>query len=118
MILTEFRYKYPDIVTRAIFSALLKTYAQYEMDKEDSLLGLAAAIYQMATTQADTRVWNSLPKEFQVARIPMPKDRKLTLLAANAPINVTISPNAKDAIIYVRIPVAAAKPGYAVINFK
>lgn len=118
VILTEFRYKYPDILTRAVFSALLKTYAQYEMQKQDSLLGLAATIYQMATTQADTRVWSSLPKEFQVARIPMPKDRRVTLRAGTAPINVTISPNAKDAIIYVRIPVAAAKPAYAVINFK
>jgi len=119
VILTEFRYKYPDIVTRAIFSALLKTYMQYEMNKQGgSLLGLAASIYQMATTMADTRVWASLPKEFQVARIPMPKDRRLTLHAGAQKIEAAIDPGAKNAIVYVRLPVATAKPGFAVINFK
>ena len=118
VIMTEFRYKYPDIVTRAVFSALLKTYMQYEMNKQDSLLGLAASIYQMATTQADTRVWSSLPKEFQVARIPMPADRRVVLHAGPHRLETTIDPNAKNAIIYVRLPVATAKPAFAVINFK
>ncbi len=118
VILTEFRYKYPDIVARAVFSALFKTYLQYRMGKEDSLLGLAASIYQMATTRADTRVWGSLPKEFQVARIRMPEDRLVVLHAGSRRIRVKIDPEAKDAIIYVRIPAATAKPAYGVINFK
>ncbi len=119
VILTEFRYKYPDIVTRAIFSALIKSFMQYQMSQQGGeLLGLLGAVYQMATTQADTRVWASLPKVFQVARVKMPSDRLLELHVGAHRLAAKIDPQAKDAIIYVRLPVAGAKPAYAVINFK
>ncbi|RLA70522.1 MAG: hypothetical protein DRG24_06775 [Epsilonproteobacteria bacterium] len=117
VILTEFQYEYPDIVARAIFSTLIKTALQYELEKQNSYLGLAAALFQMASTQADTRTWKSLPKEFQVARVRMPSDHKLMLRSGMHNISIEIAPNANHAIIYVRIPTAMSNPSYAVINF-
>ncbi len=117
VILSEFGYVYPEIVTRAVFSALIKTYFQYRMNKKDSYAGLAAAIFQMATTRADTRTWTSLPKEFQVARVKMPSDHKLSLHSGVQKIEVKINPNAKQAIVYVKISTATSIPSYSVIYF-
>jgi hypothetical protein len=117
VILTEFHYSYPDIVTRAVFSALIKTAMQYELGKQNSYAGLAAALFQMASTQADTRTWRSIPKEFQVTRVKMPRDHKLTLHSGLHNMEVEIDRNAKHAIIYVRIPTARSRPSYSVINF-
>ncbi|OQX57189.1 MAG: hypothetical protein B5M52_07910 [Helicobacteraceae bacterium 4484_230] len=117
VILTEFHYTYPDIVTRAVFSALIKTAMQYELGKQNSYAGFAAALFQMASTQADTRTWRSIPKEFQVARVKMPANHKLLLRSGMHNIEAEINRNAKHAIIYVRIPTANSRPSYTVINF-
>jgi hypothetical protein len=37
----------------------------------------------MAVNIADERTWTTLPKEFQVARIPTPADRRIDLTAPN-----------------------------------
>jgi len=117
VILTEFHYSYPDIVTRAVFSALIKTAMQYELGRQNSYAGLAAALFQMASTQADTRTWRSTPKEFQIARVKMPAGHKLLLRSGVHNIEAEIDSNAKHAIIYVRIPTAGSRPSYTVINF-
>ena len=117
VILTEFHYSYGDIVTRAVFSTLIKTALQYQLNQQNSYLGLAAALFQMGTTMADTRTWTSIPKEFQVTRVTMPEDHKLLLRSGTHNMNVEIDRNAKHAIIYVRIPTARSLPSYTVINF-
>jgi hypothetical protein len=35
--------------------------------------------YQIAMNVADTRTWTTLPKEFQVCKVPVPADRKIVL---------------------------------------
>jgi len=117
VIMTEFDYSYKDIVIRAVFSAVLKTYAQYEAKNQNGYLGLATAIFQSATTRADTRVWNTIPKDFQIAKIEMPKDRKLVLQAGNQNIDVEVAKDAKNSIIHVKLPTVLSKPSVSVINF-
>jgi len=117
VIMTEFDYSYKDIVIRAVFSAILKTYVQYEAKNQNSYLGIATAIFQAGTTRTDTRVWNTIPKDFQIAKVPMPKDRKLVLQAGDANIDVEVGENAKNSIIYVKLPTALSKPSVSVINF-
>ena len=52
-----------------------------------SIFGLVAqvstAIYQGAVNIADTRTWTTLPKEFQICRLPTPADGKLELSTPN-----------------------------------
>jgi len=117
VILTEFKYSYSDILTRAVFSTMLKTYAQYEAEKKEDYIGFATTVFQLLTTRSDLRVWNSMPKDFQIARVKMPSDGKLLLKAGVHNIDVTIDSNAKDSIVYVRIPTAKSKPGFSIINF-
>ena len=118
VIKTEFKYQYKYIVARAVMSTILKTTAQYAMNKNfGGWAGIGAAILQMATTQADTRIWSTVGKEFQVTRVKMPHSRKLVLKAGVQSIDVTLGKNAKHSIVYVRIPTANSMPSVSVINF-
>ncbi len=117
VIQTEFNYIYNDILTRAIFSAILKTYAQYRAGEENPYLGLATAVFQLLTNRADIRSWNTLAKDFQVARVKIPQSNKLLLKTGVYNIDVDIDKDAKHAIVYVRIPKATSKPSVNVINF-
>lgn len=83
----DFKNEFPTIVTKTMVSTITKAVAAYAVNEaanqQSSIAGLFAqvgtAVAQMAVNIADTRSWTTLPKEFQVARIPTPADRKLTL---------------------------------------
>ena len=118
VIYTEYRYTYKDIVTRAILSALVKTTIQYQAKQINQWAGLAAAIYQSASTHADTRIWSSLPQRFEVAKVEIPQDNTLTLKAGRHTLKATLDDDAKYAIIHVRIATAYSKPSLNIANFK
>ena len=44
---------------------------------------LGTAVYEASVNIADERTWTTLPKEFQVARITTPADRRLDLSTPN-----------------------------------
>lgn len=83
----EFKNEWPAILTRTLVSAVAKGAAAYAVNtsarQADDVGGLLArigtAIAQAAVNIADTRSWSTLPKEWQVARLPTPADRVLTL---------------------------------------
>jgi len=63
---------------------------------------LGTAIYQASVNIADTRCWSTLPKEFQVARVATPADRKLTLACgAGLPTELTLI-DGKVNIVYAK----------------
>ncbi|MDR2686064.1 MAG: hypothetical protein LBB23_04860 [Rickettsiales bacterium] len=78
------------------------------------LLSLAGRITAAAVMSADldweTRNWGALPNTISVARIEMPKSRKLTI----AEQEIEISDDITNAVIFVRIPTRDAKPGVIV----
>ena len=118
---TEFSKDYPGILTRAIISTTAKAIAQYALEKQDSskssLASVFMAAYSYATTAADVRIWTSLPKEFQVARFPKPKDGKLKVKRPGS-VSVEINiPDCNNAIVYVRITSGQAEPIFEVITF-
>jgi hypothetical protein len=116
VILTEFRYSYSDIVSRAVFSALMKTYFQYQVQKNlGDWASLAVSIFQAISTQADTRTWGNLPKEYQISRVAMPKDHNLKIQIATQMIDINLK-NMQNAIIFVRKPSIASKVSYSVIK--
>lgn len=118
VMLTEFKYTYNDILTRAVLSTFIKTFAQYEAKRYGGAwAGLAAAAFQFLSTQADKRIWSSMPKDFEVARVKMPVDHKLVLQAGSHHMDVQLGSKAKHSIVYVRIPTSASTPSVSVANF-
>ena len=84
---------------------------------ESSLASLFVAAYSYATTAADVRIWTSLPKEFQVARFPKPKDGKLKVKRPGSVLVDINIPDCNNAIVYVRITTDQAEPIFEVIDF-
>lgn len=118
---TEFSKDFKGILTRAIISTTAKAVAQYAIKKQDSsgnsIASILVAAYSFATTAADVRIWTTLPKDFQIARFPKPKNGKLKVTPAGAnPFEINI-PGCNNAIVYVRIPANQAEPVYEVITF-
>jgi len=118
---TEFSKDFKGILTRAIVSTTAKAIAQYAVEKQDSsassLASLFVAAYSYATTAADVRIWTALPKDFQVARFPKPKNEKLKVTPpGSASFEIDI-PGCNNAIVYVRITANRAEPIFEVIAF-
>lgn len=123
---TEFEKTYPSIVRRAILSTATKAAINYAIQESANnsnsnaalFVSLASAIYQIASTQADTRIWTTLPKEFQLARFTRPKSGVIEL---KTPDNFLIEkidlPKRDNILIYVKIATVGAKASVSVIPF-
>jgi len=108
---TEFKKRYPMILSRAIASTLIKTYAQHLAQQElGDWGGIAVALYQAATNSADTRMWTALPKNFQVARVPAPKDGQLTLAFPNGSNQAVQLKSGQSALVYVKAVTSTVPP--------
>lgn len=118
---TEFNEDFKGILTRAIISATAKAVSQYALAEEGSssaaLASVLVAVYSFATTAADVRIWTTLPKDFQVARLPMPPDRLVTIEPPGAELFQVKIPACKNALVYVRIPFKQARPVYDLMMY-
>ncbi|MEI8243599.1 MAG: hypothetical protein WCI17_10060 [bacterium] len=99
VIAQDFRNEWPAVLTKAIASAVAKGVAAYVVnsaaERQSEVAGwiskVGTAVAQMAVNIADTRSWTTLPKEYQVACVPTPADRKLVLAApGQAPVEVAL----------------------------
>ena len=78
-----------------------------KMEKQDALtkflMDLLLSALQASVNIADTRTWNTLPKEFQFCRIPTPLDRKLELSGPGgmSKLEVTVGDGTVN-LIYVK----------------
>ncbi len=127
VILTEFKKEYPAILRRAIFSATTKAIIQYEMQRQaqnnDGKAGLAFALASIATTvytvasaQADTRTWTTLPKRFDLIRLERPESGSLVLKTSTGLSLPQIDvPLTQHTLVYVKMASAGAKPSISVI---
>jgi hypothetical protein len=111
VIQTEFKKNFPSMISKAVISALVKTYAQYEAQRQfGDLGGILGGVYQLVTTSADIRIWTALPKNFQVARVSRPANGMLRIVAPGGePVDVKL-PETRFSVIYVKIPQTGAKP--------
>lgn len=105
VIQTEFSKKFPLIVSEAILNTVAKTVSQQQLQKKTGLVGgLLGAVYQGMTNRADVRSWTALPKNFQIARVPL-NGMPLEIVSDNGTIIKTETiPNQNNAIIYVKSP--------------
>jgi len=93
VIVHDFKNELPSIIGRSVASAVAKAAAAYAINRQAEKDGneaakwaarIATAGYQLAMNVADTRTWNTLPKEFQVCKVPIPADRRITLTVPGA----------------------------------
>jgi len=124
VIKTEFTKSYNSVVSRAILSAATKTAINYTLEKNSNgsngieLIRFIAAVYQIASTQADTRIWSTLPKEFQLARFKRPNSGNITITTSNNILVKNIAlPDTKNILIYVKIATPSSIPSVRVIPF-
>ena len=117
VIQTEFKKEFSLILTKAIIGATTKAVIQYSLRDQDPLIRLAALAHTLITTTADVRMWTSLPKEFQVARIDMPADRRVQITVPGKEIKTIELPECKNVIIYVKLPVVSGVPVYDIMPF-
>ena len=106
----DFKNEMPVVITKTIAATVTKAVAAYAVNQaagqQDALDGLFAqigtAVYQAAVNVADTRTWTTLPKEFQVCRLPTPPDRKIELtVGGSQKTSVTIADGTIN-IVYVK----------------
>jgi len=105
----DFKSELPTIIAKTVASTIIKTAASTAINKaaenQSAIAGLftqvATAAYGMAVNIADLRTWTTLPKEFQVCRIPTPEDRKIELAANGQKIPVTIGEGTFN-VVYVK----------------
>lgn len=119
VIKTEFDKDFQGILTRAIISATTKAIAQYSLEKNQnsSTAAVIAAIYSFATTAADVRIWTMLPKNFQVARFPMPADAQFIIQGPGiGPFSFNI-PDCNHAVVYVKMINHVIKPNIEIMTF-
>jgi len=122
IIQTEFNKDFKGILIRSIASAAVKTAAQAALSSDKNgdggkIAAIALGIYSAATTAADLRIWTSLPKDFQIARCNIPNNSPLLVFTpADTMFEVNIPP-CKNAIVYIKIINAGARPVYEVLAF-
>lgn len=110
---TEFDKEFNYILTRAIISATTKALLQRELGRNSGSSGVLAsamaAVYTAATTAADVRIWSTLPNEFQVARVSMPRSKIVSLVLAGESKNIELD-DCENAIIYVKLATSNSEP--------
>ena len=124
VIQTEFKKSYDSTVHRAILSAATKTAINYAISQNSSgstgaeLVRLATTVYQIVSTRADTRIWSTLPKEFQLARFERPKSGEISIRTPENLLvkNITL-PDTQNILIYVKIATPYALASVRVIPF-
>ena len=100
----DFKNEWPVILTKTMISTAIKFTTQAACENIYARLGVI--VFQEASTIADTRSWETLPKECQVAQVMTPADRKLVLSTpGTAPVDVTVADGTVN-VVYVKSVVA------------
>ena len=88
VIAKDFQNELPLIITRTIIATVAKAAGAYGVTRVAEEQGgpIAGLLTRIATTAtqvainiADTRTWTTLPKQFQICRLPTPADRKIVV---------------------------------------
>jgi hypothetical protein len=115
VVLKEYNMNFPEMMTRIVTSALAKEAASYAAvlaaRRAGNGFGIAAmaltGFYKYLFNNADTRSWETLPKEVAVAQFPYPDDLKVEFSFTGSKgksYNKTLElqKNSRISIIYIR----------------
>ena len=123
---TEFRAGYNAVVGKAVASATIRTILQAVAQEEASeqggwaaaLLSIGSTIASVAMTQADTRIWHSLPKSVGVASLARPSDGRLLITTSGGrTIYDDVLPPGRFALVTVKTVRKGASPAIHVAAF-
>jgi len=110
IIKAEFQKRFPVVMTRAITRTVAQSLLQYQLRKRGGLIGgILGSVYQGFMNRADTRQWKTLPKNFQIARVPM--DNPLVVInfpSSKKQLKFNLDVN-KNHILFIRIPAKNSK---------
>ena len=118
---TEFRKELPGIIAAEVTEAVIKVVLQaaaIETARKNAgdgmalLTGIVGSVAAAATTSADVRNWNFLPKEYQFCVVSRPRSGVLTIAVppSNARLVDLPMPQSGPAFVFVKIPFAGARP--------
>ncbi len=126
LVKAEWDVEYPRIVSRAVAATVTKALAAFAAntaadrfaDNSDATTGallrvgtlIGTSVFQVATNAADTRAWMSLPKEVQIASLPVPADGRVTVQVGGYTSDFDLDPDAAGHLIFIRQPTASAPP--------
>ncbi|MEX0777959.1 MAG: hypothetical protein WD042_19830 [Phycisphaeraceae bacterium] len=86
VIRTDFNNELPMVITKTIIATVAKAAIAYGLNRASEgnvyanlITRIGTTAYQAGLNQADLRSWETLPKQFQVARFDTPADRQLTI---------------------------------------
>lgn len=120
----EFKRELPGIILRNAISAGIKTtvngLVSAAISEKNKALGMLASVgmsaLQKVATHADTRIWNSLPKNIHAAVVDKPSNGKLSFCVegtATSVLDVSIE-QPGPALVYIRVPTAGVAPTHFV----
>jgi hypothetical protein len=128
MMTQEYKNDLPGILTRAIASATAKAVAAYAANyaaqqSGNSLAVLGAfvstTVYQVASNVADTRSWNSLPKQIGVSRIDLPANRTVEVVVNGQTISTHQLPTEGDVwVIHLRTMHYGSRPSVQLFRIR
>ena len=110
----EYHDKLPSMITRLVISTLTKELASYAIVHAAKQSGRGEAeiavyvltgVYKFAFNTADTRGWETLPKDVQVTHLPIPDDGKLRIApigSASSATEIALKKETNIAIVYIR----------------
>ncbi len=117
---TEFQHDLPALIAAAVTETVVKTVLQIIAievmrkqygDDYAFLTGLAGSALSEATTSADLRNWDLLPKNYQAAIFDRPADGKIQVAAHNGIQLADLAlPPAGPVLVYVKAPTAGPAP--------
>ncbi len=110
IIKTEFKKRFDTILTRALMRTITQTVLQKQLKDKGGLLGaIAGAIYQASMNKADLRIWDTLPKEFQVVRLKTTKSIAI-FTPDNQKIATIPTDPRKNYLVFVNIATKGSEP--------
>jgi uncharacterized protein len=99
---TEFSKRFPAMVARSTVGAIVKAAAQKEIgDKHGALAGLFASVVSVATTNADVRMWRSMPGGFSAARFIYKPGSVITIRSNSGDQTIKLD-DSTPVILYVK----------------
>lgn len=115
VIKTDFDNAYPAVLARTLTTAFLKTaasvaanaameeYARRDGGSAAALIALGGMIatnaITYASTEADLRIWQTLPENFSVVRLPTPASRRLQVEVAGHRAQVELLPGKVNVVL-------------------
>ncbi len=114
---TDFENSYPSILKRTLITAFVKSaasaaanvatsaYANSRGDAGSALIAIGTMIgtsaFTLATSDADTRIWQTLPENYSIVRMKTPEDRRVNIAVGYRSVAATV-PAGATTVVFVK----------------